>query len=47
MPDLIKQNIKLNKNVNIFPLHEYWLDIGQIDNYEKAKLEFEIIKKDK
>ena len=25
-----------NRNVNAFPIHEYWLDIGQIEEYEKA-----------
>jgi dTDP-glucose pyrophosphorylase/CBS domain-containing protein len=29
--------------VNAFPVHEYWLDIGQIEEYEKANREFSIV----
>jgi dTDP-glucose pyrophosphorylase len=36
MPDLLEQKIKLSK-VSLFPLHEYWLDIGQIEQFEKAQ----------
>lgn len=39
MPNLIEENIKLGKNVTTFPMHEYWLDIGKIDNYKKAQKE--------
>lgn len=39
MPDLIKENIESGKNVTTFPMHEYWLDIGKIDNYKKAQRE--------
>ena len=36
MPYLLKQQISNGENVNIFPIHEYWLDIGQMDEYERA-----------
>ena len=39
MPDWIKQLIGEKININIFPIHEYWLDIGERSQYEKAKLE--------
>jgi NDP-sugar pyrophosphorylase family protein len=40
MPTLFEVMIEKNKNVLSFPLREYWLDIGQIDEYEKANREY-------
>ena len=37
MPDLIKQLIANGKTVVSFPIHEYWLDIGQHADYEQAQ----------
>jgi dTDP-glucose pyrophosphorylase/predicted transcriptional regulator len=37
MTSLLEKIIHDSGNVNLFPVHEYWLDIGQIDQYEKAK----------
>ena len=35
---------ELNKGgVSAFPIHEYWLDIGQMDEYEKANREIKDI----
>ena len=31
MPDLFQQQIKEGQTVNVFPIHEYWKDIGQIN----------------
>ena len=39
MPHLLIENINGNKQVNMFPLHEYWLDIGQMKQYEQAQVE--------
>ncbi len=36
MPQLLEHKIKLGR-VTTFPMHEYWLDIGQIDQFEKAQ----------
>ncbi|OKP85808.1 alcohol dehydrogenase [Paenibacillus helianthi] len=36
MPDLFKKLIAVNKEVSAFPLREYWLDIGQAADYDKA-----------
>ena len=36
MPDLLEQQIKDGKTVSIFPIHEYWKDIGQIQDYQHA-----------
>ncbi len=41
MPDLIKKALQNNLKVAPFYLHEYWIDIGKPDDYEKANLEFE------
>ena len=36
MPNLLEQLIKKGKSVSIFPIHEYWLDIGHMKEYESA-----------
>ena len=41
MPNLLEKQIIENEKVSIFPLHEYWLDIGQIEQLEQAKLDAE------
>lgn len=40
MPTLFEQLIKLNMNTSAFPIREYWLDIGQIDDFNRANNEF-------
>ncbi|WP_339764469.1 nucleotidyltransferase family protein [uncultured Sulfitobacter sp.] len=37
MPDLFEQCIEDKKKVLMFPIHEYWLDIGRLDDFEKAQ----------
>lgn len=37
MPTLLENKIAKNKSVLMFPLHEYWLDIGQMDDYRRAQ----------
>lgn len=37
MPELYKKLMNDQKKVSAFPLREYWLDIGRLDDYEKAK----------
>lgn len=39
MPTLLEQEIAANREVNMFPLHEYWLDIGRMDDFRKAQEE--------
>ena len=36
MPNLLEKQIKEGKSVSIFPIHEYWLDIGHMKEYESA-----------
>jgi dTDP-glucose pyrophosphorylase len=39
MPTLLEQQIDINKPVNLFPIHEYWLDIGRMEDFHKAQSE--------
>jgi dTDP-glucose pyrophosphorylase/predicted transcriptional regulator len=39
MPHLLEKKIKGNKKVSVFPLHEYWIDIGQLDHLKQAKID--------
>jgi len=38
MPDLITSLIQANKRVICFPVREYWQDIGQREEYERASI---------
>ena len=40
MPTLFEELINMNKKTISFPLREYWLDIGRIEEYEKANREY-------
>lgn len=40
MPTLFEKLIEENKNIISFPLREYWLDIGRLDEYEKANNDY-------
>ncbi|MGD8203035.1 nucleotidyltransferase family protein [Pantoea sp. FN0305] len=37
MPTLLEQQMVKGKEVMMFPLHEYWLDIGRMDDFVKAQ----------
>lgn len=37
MPTLLEQQIARQKKVLMFPIHEYWLDIGRMDDLSKAQ----------
>lgn len=41
MPTLYEKLIKLNYEIIAFPIREYWLDIGHMDDFEKAKVDFQ------
>jgi len=41
MPTLFEKFISENKNTISFPLREYWLDIGRIEEYKKANEEYD------
>jgi dTDP-glucose pyrophosphorylase/predicted transcriptional regulator len=42
MTDFLEKELN-NGGVNAFPIHEYWLDIGRIEEYEKANREFSTV----
>ncbi|MEW6764747.1 MAG: nucleotidyltransferase family protein [Pseudomonadota bacterium] len=37
MPDLLKSEIEAGREVRMFPVHEYWLDIGRMNDFEMAQ----------
>ena len=37
MPTILEQQIALNQKVASYPLHEYWLDIGHMEDYNRAQ----------
>ncbi|HCP4483391.1 nucleotidyltransferase family protein [Escherichia coli] len=37
MPTLLEQFMSKNKEILMFPIHEYWLDIGRIDDFNRAQ----------
>ena len=37
IPDLIERLIDEKRTVVCFPIREYWLDIGKVDQYDQAK----------
>ncbi|ENB7662528.1 TPA: nucleotidyltransferase family protein [Enterobacter cloacae] len=39
MPTLLEKEIAKNKDVIMFPIHEYWLDIGRMDDFNKAQID--------
>jgi len=39
MPSLLEQEIAAGRDVNMFPVHEYWLDIGRMDDFRRAQSE--------
>lgn len=40
MPTLFEQLIQDGKKTSVFPIHEYWLDIGQMDDFHRANEQF-------
>lgn len=45
MPTLLTEYIDKGKPVSMFPLHEYWLDIGQMKDFNQAQSDVEILEK--
>lgn len=37
MPTILEQQIALGQKVASYPLHEYWLDIGHMEDYNRAQ----------
>lgn len=43
MPALLERTISEKGNVMMFPIHEYWLDIGRIDDFNRAQIDYKTI----
>ncbi|HGH3128549.1 TPA: sugar phosphate nucleotidyltransferase, partial [Acinetobacter baumannii] len=43
MPTILEQQMAKFEKVVSYPLHEYWLDIGQIEDYHKAQQDIKVI----
>lgn len=40
MTCLLERLIRNDKRVNAFPIREYWIDIGKMDDFEQAQMDF-------
>lgn len=40
MPELFQKLVKEEMKTTVFPIREYWLDIGRMDDFEKANIEY-------
>lgn len=43
MPVLLEEQIQQGKTVNMFPMHEYWLDIGRMEDFQLAQNEYALL----
>lgn len=43
MPTLLESYISRGEKVLQFPIHEYWLDIGRMDDFKRAQLDIEAL----
>ncbi|MDH6027935.1 nucleotidyltransferase family protein [Vibrio splendidus] len=39
MPTLLEQHMEERQKVLMFPVHEYWLDIGRMDDFKRAQMD--------
>ena len=44
MPSLIEKIIASKRKVVSFPVREYWLDVGRMDEFKKANQDIELLK---
>ncbi|ADZ92560.1 nucleotidyltransferase family protein [Marinomonas mediterranea] len=44
MPELLERNMNANKDVLMFPIHEYWLDIGRMEDFNRAQSDIHSLK---
>lgn len=40
MPDLLQAQIRHAGGVHMFPIHEYWLDIGRMEDFQRAQSDY-------
>lgn len=43
MPTILEQQISKQHKVSTYPLHEYWLDIGHIEDYNRAQKDIHML----
>jgi NDP-sugar pyrophosphorylase family protein len=43
MTDLFNMLKERRMSISVFPIREYWLDIGQLEDFKRANGEFEVI----
>ena len=36
MPQLLERGLTKNLSIHAFPVHEYWVDVGQLQSYKQA-----------
>ena len=41
MPDVFERLIQQGEKLLSYPLTEYWMDIGQLDDFERAQTDYE------
>ena len=41
MPSLLEGEIDRGEKVSVFPVHEYWLDIGKFNDFNQAQIDIE------
>ncbi len=46
MPTLLEQHMKERQKVLMFPIHEYWLDIGRMDDFKRAQVDILTLRMD-
>ena len=39
IPDILNKLTENKKNIKVFPIHEYWIDVGTMDSYKKAVID--------
>ena len=39
MPVMLQDVTSKGDKVSMFPIHEYWIDIGRVEEYERAKID--------
>ena len=39
MPHMLEERIRSDRKINMFPIHEYWLDIGKMEQFEQAQID--------
>jgi len=45
MPELIQNEVEKGGEINMFPIHEPWADIGHVEEIEKARQNIVIAEK--